>query len=256
MPRKPHDNIQGIDSAYLDEPIYRIFSFKYFQELFTKKELVLLNPSKWDDPFENFFLQTNVEFPDGTLASLKSQYDDWYGQCWTTQADSDAMWRIYSQKNAITGIHDGIRISTTVRKLFDAIWNTADRQSFLKFFIGKVEYSTEDKIIAFLLSTSFTQIMNGGTNDLFAKLLMIKRTEFEHENEVRIIVNDVQKNVGDHVLYKITIDPATLFDEVCIDPRLKVLEFRKMKSDIQAMGIKQPIIQSQLYTMNLPNIKM
>jgi hypothetical protein len=250
--RKMEDNIHRIHD--LDQKIYRIFSYGRFQEMFGNKELVLLNPSKWDDPFENFFLKTEVDCGGGEIATLEALARDWYGQCWTTQSDSDAMWRIYSPEKE----KNGIRVSTTIRKLFTAIWDAADDSAYLKFFIGKVEYLTKADIIAFLNKTSFSSITMGGTNDLFSQLLLVKRTEFSHENEIRIIVDDVDKLIGDHrsKTYKIAIDPHTLFDEVCIDPRTTVFEFESLKTQVKAIGITLPIVHSQLYTMTLPRIRM
>ena len=66
--RSMEDNVLDIDD--LDQEIYRIFSIKRFIQLMCSKELVLVNPSKWDDPFENFFLQANAIDSNGQIASL------------------------------------------------------------------------------------------------------------------------------------------------------------------------------------------
>lgn len=80
----------------LDTPVYRIFSLERFLELFTEKQLVQVQPSMWDDPYEHFLLKTEVVSDDGEVGSLENLYNSWYGQCWTENEDTDAMWRIYS----------------------------------------------------------------------------------------------------------------------------------------------------------------
>jgi len=242
------DNIQRITN--LDQKIYRIFSYQRFEELITQNELVLVNPSKWDDPFENFFLNTEIDCGNSEIATLDTIANSWYGQCWTTNSDTDAMWRIYSPNK------DGIRVSTTVRKLFSSIFNSSDTKAGLKYFIGLVEYKKKQEIISFLNNTTFMDISMGGQNDNFAELLCIKRTEFSHESEVRLLINDVEDNIGVNGFYKIPFSAKKVLDEVCIDPRATPTEFDTIKNKVIGLGVTLPIVQSDLYKLNLPRIKL
>jgi len=38
--------------------IYRVFSFQRFLELVKQKQMTLVRPRMWDDPFENFVLNS------------------------------------------------------------------------------------------------------------------------------------------------------------------------------------------------------
>ncbi|MEQ0006650.1 DUF2971 domain-containing protein [Klebsiella sp. GG_Kp146] len=241
-------NIIDIDS--LDMSIYRIFSIKYFEELITNKELVLVQPDMWDDPYENFILKTEVDLGDGTIASLEELKSNWYGQCWTENIDTDAMWRIYSPNK------DGIRVKTTAKKLFDIVYNSLDEYAKLKYFIGKVSYKEKQEIINFVTKSSFSEIILGGQNDSFAKLLCTKRTAFSHENEIRVLVDDIHNKKGDGGLYKIDIEPMQLFDEVCLDPRLSDIEANNLKAKLVAMGVTCKILQSDLYKLTLPRLRI
>ena len=221
MFHKKEDNI--LNDLDLDTKIYRIFTLDRFKELITSNELVLVNPEMWDDPFENFFLKANAIDGQGNTVDFSNLRKMWYGQCWTINEDTDAMWRIYSPNK------NGIRISTTVRKLFDAIYNENDKYASLKYFIGKVKYETKERLNDFMNKQSFWGIAIGGQNDGFAKLLCIKREAFEHENEVRILVNenDEEKNKKLNGLYRIEIDKNILIDDICLDPRLTEYEYLK-----------------------------
>jgi hypothetical protein len=216
--------------------------------LITSNELVLVNPEMWDDPFENFFLKSNAIDEKGNTVDFSNLRKMWYGQCWTKNEDTDAMWRIYSpDKNRV-------RISTTARKLFDAIYNEKDKFASLKYFIGKVDYATKDELNEFMNKNSFWNIAIGGQNDGFAKLLCIKREAFEHENEIRILVNenDEEKNKELNGLYKIEIDKNNLIDDICLDPRLTEEEYHKMESEIKNLFYSAPqIFQSDLYKFDL-----
>ncbi|WP_272524383.1 DUF2971 domain-containing protein [Providencia sp. PROV216] len=232
----------------IDIPIYRIFSIERFKEMIKTNELGLVRPSMWEDPYENFFLKTQVDFGNGDLASLEEIEKTWYGQCWTQNEDTDAMWRIYSREK------DGIRVKTTVRKLFSAIYDNSAAFPDLQFFIGKVQYKTKQEIIQLIETITFTDVYLGGQNDKFAKLLCIKRDSFEHENEIRILINEPDSTTELDKIYKVSIKPEDLFDEICLDPRLFKNDFLNLKADIELMGVKTKIIQSDLYKLDIPMI--
>lgn len=225
-----------------DTPIYRVFSLCRFKDILIRKKMGLVRPSKWDDPFENFFLKCKVEISGKGLASLKQLCDSWYGQCWTTLQDSDAMWRIYSPNK------EGLRVSTTVRKLFRAICDPTEQFANLKFFVGKVEYHEQPEIEAFLRNTTFRDTVLGGQSYPLAKLLCVKRSEFKHEEEVRLLYYDTDHAVDCEVL-NIPFDYNTVLEDATLDPRLEENEFERLKEEIRDYGWNLPIGQSGLNRM-------
>ena len=234
-----------------EQKIYRIFPLFRLEEMMHTQELVLVRPRMWDDPFENFFLSANVIDANGELGSLQSIKDSWYGQCWTTNADTDAMWRIYSPNK------DGVRISTTAGKLFDALYDENDEWASLKFFIGKVEYKTKQEINDFMKNTSFWSVAIGGQNNGFARLLCVKREAFAHENEVRVLMSKTPKEMekNNSCIYKVKIDFEKLFDDICLDPRLLGGEYQKLRCSLISKT-KLPVSQSDLYKFDLRPIKL
>jgi len=214
-------NINGAD---WDVPIYRVFPLHWFKDMITNRTNGLVRPYMWDDPFENFFLKCKVKTATGELGSLKPIHDGWYGQCWTMHRDSDAMWRIYSSDKM------GIRVSTTIRKLFAAVCDTTDNFAKHKYFIGKVEYKDRSKIEQFIKTTSFRDLAFGGQSDKFAQTLCIKRPEFEHEKEVRLLIQDVEHKVHADVL-TIPFAYDSVLSEVVCDPRLDSATFDRLKNE-------------------------
>jgi len=243
------DNFINIDIKYLDQKIYRIFSVDRFKELLMSNELVLVNPKKWDDPFENFFLNGPVIDSNGQIGSLENLAASWYGQCWTFKKESDALWRIYSPQK------DGVRVSTTIEKLFSCIWDDKDEYRSLKYFIGKVSYTSRSDIENFMENTPFEYIASGGNNDKFARLLCVKREEFSHEEEIRILVSDSDKK-GKNGCYRIPFDYQNILEDVCLDPRLSVDAYSALKNDFEKMGCKLPITQSELYKVSFKPIRL
>ena len=247
--RQMEDNF--IDITDLDQKIYRVFSISRFKELITNKELVLVNPKKWDDPFENFFLRANAFDEHGDSVSLGNIARKWYGQCWTFNSESDAMWRIYSHQK------DGVRVSTTLRKLFSVLWDDKDQYAGLRYFIGKVSYQPRGEIEKFMKEHSFLDMSIGGQNDRFAKLLCIKRLEFSHEAEVRLLANDTEGSRGDKAgCYRVPFDYTGIFHDACLDPRLDEKEYQGIKGEILGLGCPLPITQSELYKVSFSPIRL
>ena len=53
-------NYININREEQNKAIYRVFSVDRLLKLFEKKENVLVKPKLWDDPFENFMMNSTV----------------------------------------------------------------------------------------------------------------------------------------------------------------------------------------------------
>jgi hypothetical protein len=245
------DNCIGFDDSKKikpleDKQLFRVISIERLLELFTKKELVLVKPSAWDDPFENFILNAADETEDGRAHTL-NQREDIYGQCWSETRESDAMWRIYSQN------FTGVKIRTTIGKLYKTLKlnESPNRQSI---FIGKVAYKNQKDLVDLAQDRieMRNNLMHNGKVGL-AKTLLFKRKEFAHETEVRIISICEKLKPQDEV-FRTPIDPFDFIDQIVFDPRMNLELFEVYKSHFKKIGFKDSIIRSTLY--ELPNFKV
>jgi len=223
-----------LDESELDKPIYRICSFGRFIQILTSKELTLVKPKKWDDPFENAFLSS--EFYVGhEPVNLKAR-DSVYGQCWTLHRETDAMWRIYSDNK------DGIRLRTTPRKLLNSLRSQVKSFPELRCFIGKVQYKTKKN-----LETCFSEINITNSNGSgIAETLLYKRKQFSHEKEVRLIYSGDDNNCKDDI-FKYQINPSELFDVILFDPRMENALREAYKAVVKNLGYTFKIRRSTLY---------
>jgi hypothetical protein len=228
-----------------DQPIFRVYKKKWFLPILNNGNDTLINPSKWDDPFENFFLtRTLVEAQSTTdepeYGCLKSLARDWYGQCWTTNSDTDAMWRMYSP------CKDGIQVKTTIRKLFENLEQQVPQEKrHLQCFVGRVEYLTMDKIKEMMDGLKFADVAR---EQSFADLLCIKREAFNHESEVRILFHDIDKpGRGLNGTFNYPLTANDIFQEIVVDPRLNVAEAKMVGEELRGAGCKIPIRRSDLY---------
>jgi hypothetical protein len=238
----------GIDDW--DAPIYRIFQKKWLLELLRTQKNGLMPPASWDDPFEEFFLQCRGVTNDGEEVSFKPLHDSWFGQCWTLEEESDAMWRIYSKKKS------GVRVSTTIRKLFTSFYDKTDKFAALKFAVGKVSYKPRSDIENFLASTSFADLTSGGQIHGVAETLCIKRPEFAHEKEVRLLFHDADNQYVGSPVVVVPLNTAAVIDHICLDPRIGRRTVTKVTRELINAGYSGPVSQSELYKFTPPTIRL
>ena len=88
-----------------------------------------------------------------------------------------------------------------------------------------------------------------GADKLFRSLL-VKRSAFIHEREVRALYYELDDNLFSNDLYRYEIDPHHLVDQIMIDPRKSYEEFIGIKKIIEeTTGFRGKINRSLLYAL-------
>lgn len=232
----------------MNQSIYRFIPFESLLEMLVDGHLVLAKTSKWDDPFENYFFKCNV-YKNGNILDVKEISERMYGQCWSLTPESDALWRIYSSDKK------GVRIKTTLNQLFEVVnplssANSSDTGDSI--WIGKVEYKTSDYINSFFDSQKHMgHVMD---SKFMIKSMLLKRREFEHENEVRIIYvgdRDFKENIKS---YKINFNK--FISEVMFDPRISPRVEKLYSTVLANLGFRGSIKKSSLYSFEPQRINL
>jgi hypothetical protein len=206
--------------------------------MFDKKVNTLVKPVLWDDPFENFILKSPGIMPNGENVRF-GFHDHLYGQCWSLKVESDAIWRIFAPDK------DGVKIRTTVNKLYYSLYEQANpANKDISCFIGKVKYLAKKKLIEYV--DNFNPIDSRG--DRIASSLLIKRTPFSHENEVRLIYMQHDRNLPDSNIFQYPFDVLKTVDQITFDPRMDYDKYVEYKNEFKSLGFEGNIIQSSLYT--------
>ena len=177
--------------------LYRIVSLEGFLSLIYNKSERFVRPmDEWEDTYEGHMLHL-LDDEAGEKQLLNRLYEVilhrhikdsirnyvkllharylCYGQCWSTQKDSDAMWRIYSYDAK------AIQLVTTVSQLQDCITQSSDWDG-KRPRIEKVQYDASES-----LDDNLEYFVQGMYVD---EPYFHKRSEFKHELEVRVILND------------------------------------------------------------------
>ncbi|VVE66972.1 hypothetical protein PCA31118_02425 [Pandoraea captiosa] len=253
----------GIKS--LDTPIYRIFPRKRFLQALEEKALVLVAPRLWDDPLEiDLAIAVRWNSSGGTAQNIIQNFPSAFAQSWSATQESDALLRAYSriQKDRETkrNVHkdeEGIRVRTTPRKLLQAVIDATSSNNNVSCFIGRVIYMTDDQLMHEIADLIRREGFNALSPPLHrAQRLLLKRTAFSTEAEVRVIVAHNAEEVTAENLLSVKIDPNKLFEEIAFDPRLELFEERERQNDVRDLGYTGKIHDWTLYRSRILEIPM
>jgi Protein of unknown function (DUF2971) len=233
-----HPQLINLTGADLRKPIYRVFTLERLLAACTTKRNTLVKPKKWDDPFENFVLTQAIKAnPSHPSIGVKERF---YGQCWSRERESDAMWRIYSPGK------EGVKVRTTIGKLLTSL-NVAKKKPQGFGFIGRVEYRDSKKLLKNLQDEQWLgQELQDASSQ--ARSLLFKRTEFKHEKEVRLLYLAQHSDPSDIFAY--SWEPRNVIDEIEFDPRISdhLLEaYKQYVSKTLKFGTR--VKKSKLYTL-------
>lgn len=236
------NNYLEINSVDLDltEDIYRIFNYEYFLNDLRDKELTLVHPLEWQDPYENFFLNAVGKQEDGTLIGFEPVRNSFYSQCWSLKAECDGLWRNYKGQNDFA-----IQVKTNTKKLFNEIYDVNNTVHYLSYFIGKVEYVSNEEIMSFFKDkVDFSNFQSGME---FASTLLIKRLPFSYEEEIRVVVKAGESYDTSNNLLKVNLDLSSIIEEITFDPWISDVMFDEKSKELKEMGYTGLIKKSNLY---------
>ena len=221
-----------------DLVMYKYIRLEYVLNMFETRILRFENIKKWEDVYENFVDKESIIIRNSKRRIMP--YSDCFGQSWTTLEESDAMWRIYS--------NDGYAVKVkTVYPLLNKVlldWNTKHDDDQIWPLTDYVFYADENEINEWL-------VLNSPMNywafiELQGECLFIKRREFEHEKEIRVIVRDYKRAGREFI--GMDFDPNQFFREIVIDPRVNEKEYTRQRDSLVACGFdSKRIRKSTLY---------
>ncbi len=153
-----------------------------------------------------------------------------FGQCWTTKLESDAMWRIYSPSKS------GVKITTNICQ-FDLL------QNIRRLGVEKVVYFSHWKQLPELTNADKSPYLD----------VRYKRDAFSHEEEVRFIVHPDSVFDGDfwdnsHINLPISVD--RFIQSIEIDPRAPVWVVDMIENYVKRVLPEVSLGKSNLYQKN------
>lgn len=240
-----------------DQPIYRIFPLWFFEEALRLQNTVLAHPSTWEDPYELLGGSIPVRHlnndPD-SHAIIDAPFLRVFAQCWSATKESDTLLRAYSRvvkdqhvRRNILPREEGVRVSSTPRKLLNALETGTKERLAGQSYIGSVRYISEDGLAMEVLDI-FIKLKEHVFDQLdnLVNFALLKRNAFSHEAEVRLLfISDNPDPATKHI--RVKIDPNAIFDEVTFDPRLEGFERKEREDVVRKLRYSGKIVASNLY---------
>ena len=263
-----YEELDGINPPNDKDILWRYTNFEVFVNLLDTEALYFTRADKFEDPYEGFIPQsiidaykqslkrvTPAEFVEAIMKRHEASRKYVMCNCWHQNVvESMAMWEKYHMRNS------GVAIKTTMEKMKNSLL------SEYSIYIGKIEYihgNTDDD----------QYMQNFLQNDIpLAKKLTYfpyfqKRKEYEHEQEVRLIVdidpfiseafhNQTVENVDSlleiglpdicDIGMLFNIDVNMLIDEVIVSPYAKDWITETLRSVVQKFGFNFHVRPSTL----------
>jgi|SaaInlStandDraft_1057018.scaffolds.fasta_scaffold160936_1 hypothetical protein len=191
-------------NKFIDEHefVYRFLPMEFLLDTIHNNRMIFTNPSKWNDPFDNFLFKISDIDP------KKSFTSSLFCQCLTTNHHSEAYWKTYGG----SGFAARLKI------------NTSEYLNFIEgrenqFWIGKMEYLNETKLIENIkaIQNLKSDLSKSNVSNSFLEAFFYKRKPFEYENEVRLLIKSKPTKNG---LKRIKIKDHSFIKEIKLDPRM------------------------------------
>lgn len=165
--------------------VFKYMPLERFVKSVDENELVFVNPENWYDPFERLYY--------GIDCSAKGYHTEHIACMCVSEKSStneDASWRVYSDSSS-----KAVRLSIEKSKLFSILDNYA-KQNGYRVYIGQVKYDFKKKDIIGLHNHKSPHYAEYFPNDMkrehYLSLMLLKRSAFKYENEVRVfLVKDI-----------------------------------------------------------------
>lgn len=202
--------------------LYKHLPLEYALHTLKDKSLWFANPSTWKDPFERRFLEAKYTKKD------KEVNFNWKGKvfctCMTQTITSEAFWNTYSRGDI------GVEIRFYRNKLLEEL---AHYDKTYKIFIGKAEYLKTEDIKKELRSIPFNPPIpkdaNLNSNDIVARLFLLKRIAYAYEDEIRIIVVKPNATKENGIVMKYNCENTDLIQRIVLDPNIGDYTYSMLK---------------------------
>lgn len=204
-----------------DTKIFRLLEVHHLFEMFENRQLILVSPRLWDDPYEDFLTHCYGFDPrePKTRISYHGYAELIFGQCWTLNEDKDSTWRIYSPNKT------KVKIQTTIKKLHGSVSQIKDQ--LFRSYLGKVTYHSESEI----KENISTEIKNDKLHytNIVENFCFKKRDTFTDEREIRLMArlhkeekysNATYQDSNNHDICNLPLENVhEVIEEVVFDPR-------------------------------------
>lgn len=178
----------------LNTPIFQITAAEFLlkDQQVVRLTLTRIDRTQWFDPTENGLLVAEYKTEQGEDLSLADLTRHMFGSCWSMRRlGKDEDWEAFAHGRP------GIRIESTPRKLLGGlISGTCDPLAALKFWMGKINYLSDDDRHAFFDDPDWIRHLDTSNRRVIETVLRV-RSHWKDESEVRLVVDRFKDTLDD-----------------------------------------------------------
>lgn len=161
--------------------LFKYMSLSSALSLIQDKSLWFANPIKWKDPFESRFLK--AKYLNKGIVQDSPWKNRLFCSCFTQTPCSEAPWKVYADDTLL------VRLTINKEALIKGLKHLA--QSGFDVYLGAVDYCETSNITNSLSQIKFASPpskIDVADKDFFARLMLLKRSAFKYEDELRVLL--------------------------------------------------------------------
>lgn len=234
-----------LSTADLTTPNYlsKFMPIERALELLDTGKLWFANPECWNDPFESRFLTAKYTAKNSlnTKAKRFPWKDKLFCCCFTENSTSEASWKAYGKDDMV------VNLTFKRAEFIDVLC-----KSGYKVFFDKVEYKRTNDLRKRVTQIPFDPPLkdsNFGSDEMNARLMLLKRVSFEYEKEFRAMIVKPRAAKGEGIYLDLPTPLPSLIKDITFGPLVGDRIFSLLKDTlISKYGFNSSQIhQSELY---------
>lgn len=216
-------------------------------ELLDTGKLWFANPECWNDPFESRFLTAKYTAKNSPNTKAKGfpWKDKLFCCCFTENSTSEASWKAYAKDDMVVNL-------TFKRADFIKVLANYAQTPGHKVFFDKVEYKRTNDLYKRVTQIPFGPTLknnNFGSDEMNARLMLLKRVSFEYEKEFRAMIVKPRATKGEGIYLDLPTPLPSLIKGITFGPLVGDRTFSLLKDTLISKYGFNPsqIHQSELY---------
>lgn len=207
--------------------IWRYMSLEKFLSLIENEELYFCRVDLFEDKHEAtlpIIDKKNFYYSEENKNYWENERKRHFVNCWIESPhELSLMWTAYAK--------NGVAIKSTVGNLKNSLINSPE-----DIYLSRVRYIDYDRDSS---QDAYTPLN-------ILKLLFVKRSLFNQENEIRLLHSDYENKDGHIKSKSIKVDINVLIDEIVISPNTDDNFLDMIETWLQSKGIEKCVIKSVL----------
>ncbi len=237
-----YSNFYSIGQIYNNQTMFKYLNLETAIVCIENGILRFSEPDVWRDSFESRFYSADYKNLKHCPATDTPKL---YACCFTYKKMSEAAWTTYNANQKGLGAKCAqfvINVAAFRQILNQAIGNNDS------VYEGRVEYNIGDSVIANLhtcKSQYHTELHNKFSLNLYMSLLLLKRSAFSHEKEIRFFINRSGDDLKCQSHFDAKMDWAKVISKIYLAEDVSDVEMKIFKDICIDKGISSNIITRQ-----------